>query len=140
MCPVLLTVQPHCSMFSTVSYGQLSSFSQISKTNLISPRDRLSEKESTMQLQECYFIYLVVLQVKHMTLLQSHSEFRVWMYVNLFRLTCTYGLHQLGVMLGSEQGMVVAWIFLKLVLSSTDCHPDQGPMLIGYTLTYISLY
>lgn len=55
-------------------------------------------------------------------------------------LTCTYGLHQFRVMLGSKQGLVVAWILLELVLSSTGRHPDQSPMLVGNALPYISLY
>lgn len=58
----------------------------------------------------------------------------------LNRLTCLDGLHKFGVVLGSQQGLVVPWVPLQLILSPTGCHPDQSPVLIGNSFAYVTLY
>ncbi|TNN67271.1 hypothetical protein EYF80_022520 [Liparis tanakae] len=60
--------------------------------------------------------------------------------IDTAELSESNGVHQFGVMLASEQVLVVSRFLLELVLSPAGCHPDQSPVLVGDPLTDIALY
>lgn len=58
----------------------------------------------------------------------------------LWSLTCTDGVPQGGVVLGSQQGLVITWAALQLLLCTAGCHPDPGAVLVGHTFAHVPFH
>lgn len=58
----------------------------------------------------------------------------------LCNLTCTNGVSQRGVVLGSQQRLVITRVALQLLLSTTGCHPDPGSVLVGHAFAHVPFH
>lgn len=58
----------------------------------------------------------------------------------LWNLTCANGVSQRGVVLGSQQRLVITRVALQLLLSTTGCHPDPGSVLVGHAFAHVPFH
>lgn len=55
-------------------------------------------------------------------------------------ITCVNSVPQLGVVLHSQQGLVITRVLLQEVLGAAGHHPDPGPVLIRDAFTHKPLH